>query len=400
MEEADVMSNDVELLKQAVDEYLQWMILEGYSDRSVLRYDKFLADFVDFVEQREINWHAIFTLETFQDFQNEKGEKKSNGLHAIRGLSRYLHQQNRIAYSFPSKKINQLPQIYEEYFSCCTNTRQDSASQVGQAKRVLAALNVYLEETDTKISSLTIQQIDTFDAEFNSAYAQKTREIYLTHIRGFLRYLYQERKILKTNLAPLVVGPHVFSLAKPPTFLRPHELQRLFAVLELSTSWNLRVNAIIYLAYTLGLRPKEICQITLDDIAFKKRELRIKARKGNNPTTLPIPQTTIKAIAAYLVGGRHASKRRELFLNVNSPYRPVTYSILYRDVKICMRKAGLPPEASPYWLRHTYAQNLLETGTSIYEIKEMMGHECIESTQRYLHIHLPLMREVLFNEKI
>lgn len=394
------MSSDVEMLRQAVDEYLQWMILEGYSDNSVLKYDKFLADFVDFIEQREISWHVAFTLETLQNYEKEKDGRKVKNSHVVRGLARYLHQQKRIVYSIPYKKINRLPKLHEEYLSYCTNARHNSANQVEQTRRVLTAFSTYLEKSAIKISDLRIQHIDAFDAEFNSAYAQKTRKIYLTHLRGFLRYLYQERKILKTNLAPLVVGPHIFSLAKPPNFLRPHELQRLFAVLKLSTSWSLRVNAIIYLAYTLGLRPKEICQITLDDISFKKRELRVKARKGNNPTTLPIPQTTIKAIAAYLVGGRPVSRRRELFLNINSPHRPVSYPVLYRDVKICLRQAGLPPEASPYWLRHTYAQNLLEAGTSIYEIKEMMGHDCIESTQKYLHIHITLMREVLFNETL
>jgi site-specific recombinase XerD len=63
-----------------------------------------------------------------------------------------------------------------------------------------------------------------------------------------------------------------------------------------------------------------------------------------------------------------------------------------------MHKAGLP--ASAYWLRHTYAQNLLETNTSIFEIKEMMGHDRIQTTQRYLHIHTRLMREVLFDETL
>ena len=215
-----------------------------------------------------------------------------------------------------------------------------------------------------------------------------------------MRYLHLERKILRTDLAKLINYPHTFSLTKPPTFIRPHELQRLFAALELSTPRGLRVHTVIYLAYTMGLRPKEILQITLDDISFREGELRIKDRKCNNPSTLPIPQNTIKVIAAYLVGGRATSKRRELFLNTVSPYGPMSYSILRRDVKRCMRKAGLPSEASPYWLRHTYAQNLLEAGLSIYEIKEMMGHKSIESTQQYLHIHIALMREVLLDEKI
>lgn len=63
-----------------------------------------------------------------------------------------------------------------------------------------------------------------------------------------------------------------------------------------------------------------------------------------------------------------------------------------------MKKIGIPYSA--YCLRHTYAQNLLEAGLSIYEIKEMMGHDSIESTKQYLHVHIKLMRGVLFDETL
>jgi site-specific recombinase XerD len=63
-----------------------------------------------------------------------------------------------------------------------------------------------------------------------------------------------------------------------------------------------------------------------------------------------------------------------------------------------MRKAGL--SATAYWMRHTFAQNLLEAGASIFDIKEMMGHDKIEATKLYLHVHTKLMRKVLFNETL
>ena len=63
-----------------------------------------------------------------------------------------------------------------------------------------------------------------------------------------------------------------------------------------------------------------------------------------------------------------------------------------------MKQAGL--SSSSYWLRHTYAQSLLEIGRSFYEVKEMLGHDYIESTKVYLHIHTQLMRKLLFNETL
>jgi site-specific recombinase XerD len=69
-----------------------------------------------------------------------------------------------------------------------------------------------------------------------------------------------------------------------------------------------------------------------------------------------------------------------------------------RYIQEAMHKAGL--NASPYWLRHSYAQHLLSAGASIYEIKEMLGHRHIESSRKYLHIHTDLMREVILDEPL
>jgi site-specific recombinase XerD len=175
-------------------------------------------------------------------------------------------------------------------------------------------------------------------------------------------------------------------------------VQTLFASLKLSTAIDIRTYAMVQLAYSLGLRPKEISLITLDDISFSKGDLSVADRKGNKPITLPIPEHTIKAIAAYVVNVRPESKYRHVFLTLQSPYRPISSAVVAHYISKAMKAAGL--SCSAYWLRHTYAQNLLETGVSIFEIKEMLGHDKIESTKNYLHIHIKLMRKVLFDEEL
>ncbi len=172
----------------------------------------------------------------------------------------------------------------------------------------------------------------------------------------------------------------------------------LFDSITLSTPSNIRNYAMLHLAFFLGLRPKEISLITLDSISFGKGEIDIKDRKFEDPITLPLPENTLKAIAAYLIGVRPKSEHRALFLDINPPHKPVTPHTVINHIKKCMQKAGL--NSTSYWLRHTYAQNLLESGESIFKIKEMMGHKNIQSTKRYLHVHIRQMREVLFDETV
>jgi integrase/recombinase XerD len=287
-----------------------------------------------------------------------------------------------------------LPDIYEQYLRYLEHTREISRSQIINVKRMLGYLHDYLENHKLSLAAMKIEHLDAFMGEFKVA--RTTLRIYRYHVRGFLKYLYEEKKVIRENLASLLVGPPLFAHKKPPKFLRPKEVQKLFSSLKLETSVDIRTYALIHLAYSLGLRPVEISRITLDHISFTMGELTIKERKTKEPTILPLPKQTVRAIAAYVFKARPKTDLRILFLtHFGSPLRAERVA---GTMKKAMKNAGLSSTA--YWLRHTYAQNLLGMGRSIYEIKEMMGHQNIQSTQRYLHIDTERMRKVLFNETL
>ncbi|MDX2439685.1 MAG: tyrosine-type recombinase/integrase [Desulfobacterales bacterium] len=290
---------------------------------------------------------------------------------------------------------NKIPEEFKQYLDY-SNT-QCSEQIVSGARRILSSFDMYLQNSKTSLSEISIEQVDHFLALYNKNFAPGTSRTYRSHFRKFLKYLYQKGYI-KKDLAPLVVSPPEFARSKPPKFLRPNEVQKLFDNLDLSIAKDLRNYAAMHLGYYLGLRPREISLITLDDISFKQKEIFIRSRKNYCPAQLPLPDDTIKAITAYIVGGRPESGHRILFLQLIPPYKPVNKNDLSCYIRECMHKNNL--RASAYWLRHSYAQNLLESGASIYEIKEMMGHKSIDSSRKYLSIHINLMREVILDETL
>ena len=385
------MKTTIKKLTQAVDDYLLWMISGGYADATIKNYEQILNHFVDFIACHQIGWDQIFSSADLHGFA--QGTKTQ--LAAVRGLCRYLVKQKRIVAPIEKEKYL-LPNVYDQYLDYYATTRQTGSRRIKSIRRVLAAFDGYLENTKIKLAALTIEHIDAFFADFNANFSQSTCKVYRSIVRGFLSYLFHQRQILKRDLAPLVVGAPIFARAKPPTFLRADELKRLFDNIDLSSQSGLRTYAMLQLAYTLGLRPIEICQITLDNISFNKAELSINWRKCHNPLKLPVPEITIKAIAAYIIGARPQSDLRTLFLSLMPPYGPVTPTTVTHHFKVHMQKVN--PAATVYWLRHTYAQNLLQTGVSLFEIKELLGHDSIESTRKYLLIHIKLMRKVLFDE--
>ena len=385
----------IKMIEGQIEGYLQWMAANGYAESTLKEYAQELNQFKLFVEKRKRTIENIFTHQVLRGFKRVYPTSRG---HAIRGLSHYLHEQGKISRHLRMQELIDLPQIYEDYLTYQQKTHQADHRKRMHIRTVLVALHTFLEKHQIRLSTSTIEKIDGFLSEYLANYKERTCAIYRSRLRGFLRYLFYERKLLSRNLAPLIIGAPQFAKAKPPNFLRSDELQRLFTGLKLSSPSDLRTYAMVHLAYTLGLRPREISLLRLNDIFFKAAELCVRTRKNDAPVRLPVPENTIKAMAAYLVGGRPKSNHRRLFLTLQPPFRPMSQNTVTQAINACMKKTGLPYSA--YGLRHTYAQNLLEAGLSLYEIKEMMGHDSIESTKKYLYVHIKLMREVLFDETL
>jgi site-specific recombinase XerD len=381
-------------LKQAIADYLQWMKSVGYARKTRQSYQAQLNQFLCFSKNTTISWQQLFTSNSLEYFKKITAQ---SSVPAINGLSRYLFCKGQIPKPFSNRPPPiDLPKIYEDYLSYQQTHRQATARQISIIKRVLVAFNQYLQSHKIELSSVKIEQVDAFLAQFLAPFAAASCRIYRCNLRGFLTYLYHERKIIKRDLAPFVVGRREYAQAKPPNFLRPQQIRKLFAALTIGSASDIRTYALVQLAYTMGLRHKEISQIRFNDISFSTQQLTLPDRKGKNPIKLPMPEHTVKAIAAYVIAARPKSEHRRVFLTLHPPFRPMSSSMVGRHITKAMRKAGLLSTA--YWLRHTYAQNLLEAGCSIFEIKEMLGHDKIESTKLYLHVHIKLMRKVLFDE--
>lgn len=379
-------------LAQAIRDYRQWMISKGYSAFTIRIYGYVFKHFQKFIVTNEVPWEEIFTFSMLTRFQEAKN--LSMGHYAVRGLARYLYGRQLIP-SPIRKPQPPLPIYYENFLVYFQHTRGVGAGYVMEARGVLSALNDYLHMRAIDLPDIGIEDVDGFLAQYKSNVLSTTRRRIRSHLRNFFRYLHYERRIIKKDIACLIVGATLFAQRKPPRFLRSNEIQQVFEGMSMEGGKALRIAALVHLGFLLGLRPKEISLIRLDDISFADGTIQLPDRKCNNPITLPLPEKTIKVIAAYVIGARPQSEHRYLFLNLKAPYGPISAAIASREITTALKRVN--PKATAYWLRHTYAQNLLEAGAGIFEVKEMLGHGCIQSTRRYLHINLKLMRE-LFDE--
>jgi len=380
---------------RAMEAYLLWMMEAGYSASTVYNYERLLKHYLNFLRAHSIDFESAFSIDTLKAFEKERSLALS--AQAVKGLARYLYRQKRISAPI-EKPLSTIPAIYEQYLLHYRKTRQVGDDMVRLARRVIAALCGYLEQQKIDLSTLKIDHLDAFLRSYQAPYSASSRRYQRSCLRGFVGYLYREKNLHARDLAPMIVGAPVFGYENPPRFLNPGEIKRLFSSLSFSTPRDLRASAMLYLAYPLGLRPKEISRIRLDDIAFSKGKIALRDRKNTHPLQLPLPEDSLKAISAYIIGARPKSDKRALFLTLRAPCKELQPYSVSVEITACLRRANIPQTA--YSLRHSYAQGLLEAGRSVFEIKEMLGHDRIQTTRRYLKIHVALMRKVLWDETL
>ena len=356
---------DIIMLKEAIRDYLQWMrSIERRGSIKLIRYGLLLIDFIDFVKEENVPWEDMFTLDTLKEFR--KYTSTDNASDTIRGLSLYLFENGRIPQPLPRPYYQiDLPELYEQYLIYYEKSREVRHSQIVNIRRFLFTFNSFLERVDINFADIKIDHIEAFMAECHERLAPSTCKTYRFYLRGFLKYLYHERKILPQDLAPLVVRARSFDKAKSPNFLQPQELQKLFANLKLTTPTHIRTYAMVHLAYYMGLRPGEISRIKVDDIDFKKKELILQNKMANSITIRPVSEKTIKATAAYLLTRPKKSKYRNLFLSLKSPHKPISTGTVTGYISKTMKHSGLL--SSPYSLRYSYAKHLLNAGATIYD---------------------------------
>lgn len=164
-----------------------------------------------------------------------------------------------------------------------------------------------------------------------------------------------------------------------PKLLNEDELTRLFNALD-----NKKHKAMLFTAYSAGLRVSEIVTLELSDVDSERMQLFIRKAKGKKDRYVNLSPVLLDILRSYL---RHEQPRPTKFLfeseQTRTAYPTRTVQQIFTNAK---KKAGITKEVGVHSLRHSFATHLLDKGTDIRYIKELLGHFDIKTTERYLHV--------------
>lgn len=248
-------------------------------------------------------------------------------------------------------------------------------------KTYVGALSIFIRY----FSSKTLSELDEADIiEFNEKYIvdQKYSFAYQNQVINALKLFYR----VNLRMAP-----------NPSILMRPRREHRLPNILDkaeikslLEVTHNLKHRALLSLTYSCGLRQGEVLHLEFRDIQSKRGLLLIREAKGNKDRTVPLSPKILELLRDY-----YRVYRPEKYLfegeTKGQKYSSVSFQkVLKKSVKL----AGINKPVTLHWLRHSYATHLLERGTDLRYILEILGHKSSRTTEIYTHVSNKNIREI------
>lgn len=170
-----------------------------------------------------------------------------------------------------------------------------------------------------------------------------------------------------------------------PKALNTHEVRSLFEV-----TTNLKHNTILKLCYGMGLRQSEIINLKINHIDSKNMTVLISRGKGKKDRYVNLPQSILEQLRNYY----KAFKPKDYLFEGQYGGQYTSRSI-QQIFKQSLHKAKINKKVGIHSLRHSYATHLLENGTDIRFIQELLGHSNIKTTFVYTHVSDKSIRKII-----
>lgn len=164
-----------------------------------------------------------------------------------------------------------------------------------------------------------------------------------------------------------------------PNVLGERELERMFRAVE-----NLKHKALLFTAYSAGLRVSEVVGLRLEDIDSGRMEIFVRRSKGKKDRVVGLSVLLLDVLRAYIKASRPRPMR--YLFEGEEPGQPYSVRSAQAIFNRARRMAGISKDVSFHSLRHSFATHLLEKGIDIRYIKDILGHFSIKTTERYLHV--------------
>ncbi|MDR1536763.1 MAG: tyrosine-type recombinase/integrase [Clostridiales bacterium] len=224
--------------------------------------------------------------------------------------------------------------------------------------------------------------------------------VYVKHRSATLRYYF--RFLHKNGLCtkdwsfsvPRVKVPNNLNI---PALWEEEEVGLLLKGIDRSNPAGKRDYAIILLAVQLGLRISDIASLQLENLRWEYSEIELIQHKTGNRIVHPLLKDIGWALIDYIKNARPQVDAPFVFITINAPYTQMSRQAIGAVLQRNMSRAGIKKQSGTvsgmHSLRHALARRLLEQGTPLPDVADIMGHTSYSSTSPYLKVDIDGLRE-------
>jgi integrase/recombinase XerD len=240
-------------------------------------------------------------------------------------------------------------------------------------------LRVYTDALDSFLRFISGKALGELRQEdlvaYNNQYilANELSASYQNQVVNALR-LFLKVNGLTTNLPENLPRPR--GQKKLPNVLSKEEVKRI-----LDAPQNLKHRMMLSLIYACGLRRSELLNLKLTDILSDRGLLLIRQAKGKKDRVVPLSMKLLTSLREY-----YTRYRPKTYLFEGQEGGQYSEASLAKVLKLALERTGIKKPVTLHWLRHSYATHLLESGTDLRYIQELLGHNSSRTTEIYTHV--------------
>lgn len=217
----------------------------------------------------------------------------------------------------------------------------------------------------------------------------------LSSVKQFFKWMAQQNHLL-FNPASEIVLPRIPKRRLTDRLLQSSDIDLIMLQPNIESPIGLRDRAILEVFYSTGIRRRECAELQLYDIDKERSTVFVRQGKGKKDRVVPIGESALYWVMRYTLEVRPElsidPSEQTLFLNYQGlPLVPDGFSHLIRGY---FQQAGINKQGGAHMFRHTMASGMLDNGADIRHIQEILGHACLDTTQRYTHVSIEKLKQV------
>jgi len=374
--------------------YTKWLTQRGYQPSTVDHHFWSLRQLVRWLQRKRYRRLKELDAAALMGARHYFNRKKRCMAGPVRSLMRFLRERKAIP-----ERHGPIPPLEAEqskYGAYMSEMRGLSPITISTQLRRLRLFFKFLglDRRPVNFQSLRLIQIEAYLRRTARSNSRVSMHGIVCCLRGFLRFKHAAGQ-LRWPLHQQIAAPCVYQMETLPRAIAWSKIQELLGSIDRSDPLGLRDFTMIYLAAAYGLRQSEVTGLTLEDINWRARTVRILQTKSRQVLHLPLTDEAADVLIRYMRESRPQSKHRYLFLKLVAPIGPLSGYGFHNVLRKRIRLSGLQLKASgSHMLRHSLAAHLLQQGVAVKTIGDTLGHRAIQSTSTYLRLGVEQLREV------